>query len=69
MDFIHDFNNVPQKHFDEQIKKANLYEEEGIEESKIKANFRKNEKRVNDYKKPYFIRDKKNRHILHRYKD
>ena len=65
MNFIHDFNSVPQRHYDEQIEKAELYtdendeEDETIEESKIKANFRKEETRVNDYREPYFIRDSK----------
>ena len=72
MNFIHEFNSVPQRHYDKQIEKAELFTQEDddqIEESKIKANFRKDEPRVNDYREPYFIRDSKNPHILHKYKD
>ena len=34
MDFVHDFNNVPQKHFDEQLEKANQYKDEDIIDEK-----------------------------------
>ena len=62
MDFVHDFNNVPQKHFERELEKANLYQEmETIDEKDLEKDKDKDKKakRVNDYKKPYFIRDKK----------
>ena len=62
MDFVHDFNNVPQKHYDKQIEMANMHFE------KDKKEVKEEEPHKEDYKYPYYIRDRKNRHILHKYK-
>ena len=64
MNFIHDFNSVPQKHYEKQLEIAKMHME-GTEDKKDE---KEEGPKKEDYKQPYFIRDRKNRHILHRIK-
>lgn len=65
MNFVKDFNNVPQKHYEQQLEAAEKYMNEDEQETKqVKETVPKKE----DYKKPYYIRDHKNHYILHKYR-
>ena len=66
MDFVRDFNNVPQKHYEKQLEIAEKYMDG--EEQETKKETKETGPKKEDYKKPYYIRDRKNRYILHKYK-